>query len=171
MVAEAPTVPKPSLWVGFQLLMFVLAGVAGWVALGGAVFRLHSLFASFLLLWYWATVEKAQFKSLTAVIAGALVGVALAWVLKALPTIYGGWGLAAALLLVVLALYVQIMNWVPVAVNANTMLFLTVVAAPALLGSVDFPEVGEAVVLGAVYFAILVYLATLYVQFRERRRA
>jgi hypothetical protein len=76
----------------------------------------------------------------------------------------------AALSVVVLALYVQIMNWIPIAVNANAMLFLTVVAAPALLGSVDFLEVGEAVVLGAVFFAILVYLATLYVQWRERRR-
>ena len=170
MVAEAPTVPKISWWTGFQLLMFVVFGVAGWVVLGGPVVGPASLFASFLLLWYWATVEKADFKRLTATILGALVGVALAWQLKVLSTMYGGWGLGVALLVVVLAIYVQIMNWIPIAVNANAMLFLTVVAAPALLTSVDFTKLAMAVVLGAVYFAILVYLATLYVQFRERRR-
>jgi hypothetical protein len=166
----APAVPKLSLGSGFLLLMFVLVGVAGWIAFGGLVLRLHSFFASFLLLWYWATVEKAEFNRLPAVVAGALVGVALAWLMKLAPAAYGAPGLAAALLVIAAAIFVQIMNWAPVAINACAMLFLTVVAAPAILGSVSFPEVGEAVALGAVYFAILVHGARLYIQFRDRRR-
>ncbi|MEY2926432.1 MAG: hypothetical protein RL367_909, partial [Pseudomonadota bacterium] len=65
-------------------------------------------------------------------------------------------GLILSLILITLAIYVQIMNWVPSAFNASTMLYLTVFGAPALLAKMDPPGVGElaiAITGGAVFFA------------------
>jgi hypothetical protein len=60
------------------------------------------------------------------------------------------------------AIYVQIMNWVPMAVNRSAMLYLTVLGAPALLDKLDVVEMATAIIGGAIFFAGVVKLAFLY---------
>jgi cephalosporin hydroxylase len=54
------------------------------------------------------------------------------------------------------------MNWVPIAINRATMLYLTVLGAPALLAKLDVIETGVAIAGSAVFFAGVVKLAFLY---------
>ncbi len=168
--AASPAQPI-TLVSGLMLLALVIVTVAGWIALGGLLLGVKSFFASFLFLWYWAAVEKAEFDRLAPALIGAMVGVALAWQTRFLTTHDPQHGLILALVVICIALFVQIMDWAPLAVNAATMLFLTVLGAPALLGAADFVELTKAVVLGAAFFAMAVYLAKVYVAARARARA
>lgn len=163
MTAQEPSAPAPvKLMDGVLLTVAVVIGIVAWIALGGMVLHLKSFFASFLLVWFWATVEQAEHRRLPSAVAGAIVGLALAWVYREAAATWGNAGMIGSLVLIVLVLFVQIMNWVPFAINASCMLFLTVGCIPALLASADFLEVGAAVVAGAAFFGLLVWLAKLY---------
>jgi len=167
--AEAP--PPLSLSHGIQLFLLVVAVVAAWIFLCGQI-GLMPVFGGFLLLWYWATVEKAAFNRLPASVIGSLAGVGLAWLFVLLPPRLGMMnGLIAAYAVTAFALFLVIMNWLPIAVNGATMLFVTVLGAPALITSINFVQFSEAVVLGAVFFAAVVYAATLYVRMRTKTTA
>ena len=73
-------------------------------------------------------------------------------------------GMIAGIVIMLAAIYVQVMNWVPIAISRSTMLYLTVLSAPAILMGKDFNpvEVSIAIVGGAVFFAGVVKLAFLY---------
>jgi hypothetical protein len=162
MTEQSQTPPVMTPFNGFLILLLVLVAVVGWIILGTKLFGVTSFFASFLFLWYWAAVEQADFKQWPQCLIGALVGLGLAWQSHYLPVHYGTVGLVIALLLLVVAIYVQIMNWVPMAINRSTMLYLTVLGAPALLDELDVVEAATAIIGGAIFFAGLVKLAFLY---------
>lgn len=151
-VIAADTVePPPGPLAGMIILLIVVALIVSWIVIGTALFSLVSFFASFLLLWFWANNEKLDIKRLPSATLGALYGIGLAYAMHELPARMGGAGMALALGLVLLSLYVQICNWVPLVVNASAMLFLTVAAAPLIMDKVDWLEIALATLLGAVY--------------------
>lgn len=159
--AAAGGQPGPGLRNGSLIFLVVVVAIIAWTWIGGALLGLTSLFASFLFAWYWANVEAMRFDRIPAALIGGLVGVGLAWLLQLLPAVMGpGNGLIVALLAILVALFVQILNWLPLVCNASTMLFLTVMAAPALVEKSDFRDVALSVVLGATFFAALVRLGT-----------
>ncbi len=145
---------------GFLILLLVLVIIIGWITIGTMFLGITSFFASFLFLWYWAAVEQANFKQWPQCLAGALFGLLLAWASHYLPAHFGNAGLGAALALLVAAVYVQIMNWVPLICNRSAMLFLTVLAAPALLEKLDLAETALAITGGALFVGGIVKLAT-----------
>lgn len=172
---DAPAAPAPtSLKNGILLTLLIIAGVVGWIVVGGVYLGVKSFFASFLFAWYWANLEHADVKRLPHALIGAMVGLALAWQTKLLPEMAPQLGLTAttatiiAVLILVAAIFIQVMNWLPIALNASAMLFLTVLAAPALLTTIDFVEMTKALVGGAVFFTGVVYVAKLYMQVRAR---
>lgn len=159
--AAASGQPGPGLRNGSLIFLVVVVAIIAWSWIGGALLGLTSLFASFLFAWYWANVEAMRFDRIPAAVLGGLVGVGLAWLLQALPAALGpGTGLLVALLAILVALFVQTLNWLPLLCNASTMLFLTVMAAPALVKESNFADVALCVVLGALFFAALVRLGT-----------
>ncbi|MFM2100969.1 MAG: hypothetical protein RLZZ366_2508 [Pseudomonadota bacterium] len=162
MTEQSETPPALTPFNGFLILVLVLVAVMGWIILGTKLLGVISFFASFLFLWYWAAVEQADFKQWPQCLIGALVGLGLAWQSHYLPVHYGSAGLTIALLVIVVAIYVQIMNWVPMAVNRSAMLYLTVLGAPALLDKLDVVEMATAIIGGAIFFAGVVKLAFLY---------
>jgi hypothetical protein len=109
-----------------------------------------------LLLWHWANLEALQIKRLPATIAGALFGIGLAWQVVYLTQQMGPTGTIIGLLIMVAAIYVQIINLVPFLCNAATMLFLTVAAAPLVQLKVNFVELALATTVGGLFFGIAV---------------
>ncbi len=156
---ETPADPasvRPGLRNGSLIFLVVVVAIVGLTALATAGFGLKSLFAAFLFAWYWANVEAMRFDRLPAALVGALVGVGLAWLLQVLPALHGQAGGLLALLAILVALFVQIQNWLPTLCNVSTMLFLTVMAAPVLVEKTDFLDVALSILLGAGFFAGLV---------------
>lgn len=153
--AEAAPEAPPGPVGGIVVTLIVVGLIVGWIIIGSALFdtKGETFFASFLLLWFWANNEKLEVKRLPSATLGALFGIGLAWLMHTLPAEYGSTGLAIALLAVVVSLYVQTCNFVPLIVNASAMLFLTVAAAPLIMTQVDWVNMVIATILGAIYFA------------------
>jgi hypothetical protein len=168
--AEVQQMPFVS---GLMLLGVIVSAIAIFEYLGYKILGLgaEAFFASFTLLWYWATVEKAEFSGLPASVIGALVGVALAWQSGWFVSHYGmPNGLIMGIVPIVIALFLVIMNWVPMVFNGSAMLFLTILGAPAIAKTADFVLLSKAVVMGAVFFAGVVWLAKAYVDMRTKAK-
>jgi hypothetical protein len=162
MTEPAEAAAPLSAFNGFLVLLLIVFAVVGWVVIGSKLLGITSFFASFLFLWYWAAVEHADYGQWVQSLIGGLVGLLLAWQTAYLGAHFGVNGMIAGTLILIVAIYVQVMNWVPIAVNRSTMLFLTVLAAPALLAKLDPIETGLAIAGGAIFFAGVVKLAFLY---------
>lgn len=157
--SQPPAPPAPL--AGLVITVIVVLALAGWIALGLTLLGITSFFASFLFFWYWAAVEQADMKQWPQSVLGAFVGLGLAWQSHWLPAQFGTPGLIAGLVVIVVALYIQIVNWVPIAINRSAMLFLTVLAAPILLEKLDPLEMAKAIGLGALYFGAIVKVLTM----------
>ncbi|MDB5482168.1 MAG: hypothetical protein JWO83_3221 [Caulobacteraceae bacterium] len=169
MSSDTEAAPAVSLSHGIQLYLLIFVTVVAWVFISLRFFP-TSAYAGFLLLWYWATVEKAAFHRLPASVIGALVGAAMGWFAIYMTSKFGmPNGLILGVLPVAVALFVVIMNWLPLVFNGATMLFVTVLGAP-LLRSTNYPEFGGSVIVGALFFAAVVYAATIYVKMRSKAK-
>jgi hypothetical protein len=167
---NATTASALSALAALQLLLFIIAAVAVWLLLGAYVLHLHALFAGFLFLWYWGAVEKADFGRLMPAAFGAIVGATLVWQMQALPAQFGLGGLVVSLVVLAAMVFVLLMNWAPLLVNNSTMLFLTVLAAPALISTVKYQDVAISVAAGTFYFGCAAYLAKAYAGARVRAK-
>ena len=163
-MTEEQQVKKPTVVEGMIVTSAITMGIIGWILLGSLALNVTSFFASFLFLWYWAGVEEAKFDRWLPTLVGAFTGLILALQIKYLPEAFGTAGLIVAILIVTLAVFVHIMDWVPVALNKATMLFLTVFAAPPILESINPIEVAIATAGGAIFFAGFVKLMQLAVE-------
>ncbi|WP_205967769.1 hypothetical protein, partial [Paraglaciecola sp. 20A4] len=128
---------KPTAVEGMIVTAVVTVGIITWILLGSLALNITSFFASLLFLWFWAGVEEANFDRWLPTLVGAFTGLLLALQIKYLPEELGTTGLIVSLLIVTLAVYVHIMDWIPVALNKAAMLFLTVFAAPPILDNID----------------------------------
>lgn len=152
--AEAAAAPGPV--VGLGILAIVIVAIIGWVMIGGRYLSEISLFGGFLMLWYWANVEQLSVRRLPAALIGAVVGIGLAWLLFKGTVILGDKGGLIGLLVLILALYLDILKAVPLLINASTMLYVTVAAAPLVGLKVDWLELVFATVGGGLFFAAFV---------------
>jgi hypothetical protein len=150
--------PRPSLVMGIIGLIAIFAGTGAWVYLGGQALHLHTFYASFVFAWYWGIVDKAQFSRLPSSLTGALLGIAAAWQLSYLSAHDATPGLAVAIGVIAVLLFMQIMHWGVFAVNPAMMLFLAVFTAPQLLGAVNYVDAMATTVAGALYMAGVIYV-------------
>ena len=130
--------------VAFVLLMLVFGNQDPW--------------AGFLFLTYWAGREDMKLDKLPICAGGALFGLFMAYLLQALPPQLGMAGLGIALVVIVLAIYCQIMGWFHTLVNVMTMLFLTVGAVPHIQKTGNFAAIALSLVLGIAFFGGLAWL-------------
>ena len=154
--AAAEVAPPPGPVAGLVILGVVLALIVAWIVVGGLFLQPISLFGGFLMLWYWANNEQLQFKRLPAAIIGAVVGIGLGWFIVYGTVHYGTAGTIGALVLLVLALYLDIIKAVPLVVNTSTMLYVTVAAAPLVQLNVIWSELVLSTVIGGVFFGLAV---------------
>ena len=149
---NAAPAAAPGPLAGLGIVAIVVVAVVAWVIIGTALFSDVSLFGAFLLLWHWANLEALEIKRMPATIAGALVGIALAWQVVYLTSKLGSNGTILGLLIMVAAIYLQVINALPFLFNAAAMLFLTVAAAPLIQLKIDFAELAVATVVGGLFF-------------------
>ena len=152
--------PAPPPAIALVITIIVVVAFVGWIILGPKFLGITSFFASFLFFWYWAAVEAADMKQWAQSTIGALVGLGLAWQSHWLPSEFGTPGFIGSILLIIAAVYFQITNKIPLVINRCAMLFLTVLAAPAILEKLDTLEVAMAIGLGALYFGAIIKLVT-----------
>jgi hypothetical protein len=157
--AESRPPPPPTLLAGLGVAAVLVAAIVGWVALGGAFLSETSLFGGFLVLWYWAKVEHLAPQRLPASIIGGLVGIGVAWAMFYGATNYGAVGFAAGLSLLVLSIYLDIVQAAPLFVNASTMLFSIIAAAPLVQLKINWVEMCLATAGGGIFFAACVAAA------------
>lgn len=154
-MSEAPQAAEaaPSPVAGLGIVAIVVVAIIGWAILGSMIVDELSLFGGFLMLWHYANIEQLDIKRLPAALAGAVVGLILAWQVVYLTGLYGSTGTIIGLLVMVAAIYLQIINVVPLLFNAAAMLFLTVAAAPLIQLKVNWINLGISTVVGGLFFA------------------
>lgn len=154
--STAAPAAAPGALAGLGILAVVTVAIVAWVAIGSTLFSDLTLFGGFLLLWHWANLEQLEIRRMPTTIAGALVGIALAWQVVYLSSVMGTNGLVLGLLIILGAIYLHVINVLPFLFNAAAMLFLTVAAAPLIQLKVDFAELAFATVVGGLFFGIFV---------------
>lgn len=152
----APMTPLKGLLVLLAVIVVIGAFVSLCISLG-----IDQFWAAFIFLLSWASVEHAALDKLLPCAVGALGGLALAWSHQLLP----GWlgesqGMLVFFGLILIAVYLIIMSWLPVLINFAFMLFLTVGTVPAVQQTADttFPGAFKALALGIVFFGALVWV-------------
>jgi hypothetical protein len=148
--------PPPSPLAGLGVLAVLVTGIVGWFTLGGTFLSEASLFGGVLVLWCWAKVEHLAMKRLPATIIGALVGIGVAWAMFYGASNYGATGAALGLLLLIVAIYLDIIEIFPLFVNTSAMLFSIVAAAPLVQLKVNWVELCLAVAGGGLFFGAYV---------------
>jgi hypothetical protein len=157
IIAPPPaTPPSPKPLAGVGVAAAVVIAIAGWLAVGGSLLSEASLFGGLLMLWYWANIEQLALRRLPSAIFGALVGIGLAWGMFYGATHYGPSGLAIGLLLLIAAIYIDILKVLPMFVNAATMLYSIIAAAPLVQLKVNWIELCLATIGGGLFFGAFV---------------
>jgi hypothetical protein len=155
--ADLPADPPLPLGLALAITAGVIVAVAGFVALG-AWLHVGALYAGFLLLWVWSTLDNLALKALPAALAGALTGAALSFLLQT-GTAAGSMPLVVlALALMIVAVFLVVAKRAAGVCNASTMLFITVLNAPLLQAGEDFRMVIAGIALGAVWFGMIAWL-------------
>jgi hypothetical protein len=138
----------------------VVIAVAGFILIGHAL-RLAPTYAGLLFFWYWAAIDKARFAAMPAALIGSMGGTCMAWLLQTFAHQQNNVGLCVALIFIVVAIFIQIAELVPIAINLPFMLFLTACGAPLLQDREDFPMVLIVIMLSALYFGSIVLVVNL----------
>jgi len=141
---------------GIGVAAVVVAAIIGWVAIGGQFLSESSLFGGFLVLWYWAKVEHLAMQKLPATVLGALVGIGVSWIMFYGVSHYGAAGFAVGLLALSIAIYLDVVQISPLFVNASTMLFSLIAAAPLVQFKVNWFELCLATIGGGIFFGAFV---------------
>jgi len=154
--SDAHTPPTP-LAAAVILAILVVAGVTFIYA--NTMLGISDFWAGFLFLTYWMAAEQVQPGAFVGSAVGAVVGLLVALGLQVLPHLYGNAGEIAAVIIMLAAIYLQIVGWLKVAFNFSTMIFLTAGAAVPIQAHADVLNALKALVLGIVFFGAIVMSA------------
>ena len=150
---NAHTPPTP-IAAAVILAILIVAGVA--FIYVNTMLGLSDFWAGFLFLTYWMAAEQVQPGAFVSSAVGAVVGLLVALGLQVLPHLYGNAGEVAAIVIMLAAIYLQIVGWLKVAFNFSTMIFLTAGAAVPIQAHADVLNALKALVLGIVFFGAIV---------------
>lgn len=145
---EAP--PRIGAMQALIVTLVLIPLIAAYLAIGTAI-GLEPLFAGFLFSLYWGAFKGMALPEFWPALAGSLAGLGLAALMHILPLHIGVAGMAIALLAIVAAVYLYILQAWPLVANHALLLFLTVGTIPALQAQADFAAMAAAVLLGAAY--------------------
>jgi hypothetical protein len=157
MAAQLDAPARPTPLAGLGVLAAVVVVLAIFVALAGAL-GVGDVWVAFLFLLYWSGFEHGKFDKLPGAIVGAVVGLATAWELQALPGALGTAGGVIVGITILVSIYCLIVGWMPLLVNYCSMLFLTVATLPAVQANASFPSLLRPLGLGVIYFVGVAWL-------------
>jgi hypothetical protein len=141
--------------------------LAGFIVIG-SLLGLAPLYAGFLLLWFFGSVDALDLAALPALAAGAVAGTGTAWLLQAWGPAYDGAVALAVLMLIIVAVFLNLMGRLPLLLNRAYFLYLTIMAAPVLQLQERFAQVVLTIVAATVYFGGIVLIGK---KLGERRAA
>jgi len=139
---------------GLIILVFVVLGVAAYIAIGAAL-GIEPLYAGFAFSLYFGGIKHSDPKEFAPALVGSLGGLATAALLHILPELYGTIGMAAALIVILAAIYALLMAWATTLVNYGYMLMLTIATIPAVKEEAAFVEMGCSILLAAALMGAL----------------
>lgn len=109
--------------------------------------------AGFLFLTQWGLMEQCKVDRLPHSIGGAIVGTLIALTPSQLPALLGPVpGTVVMLAIILWSIYAMIMGWLPMIINAATMIFLTVVTIPEIVKGATPIGIFEGLAAGIVAF-------------------
>jgi hypothetical protein len=151
----------PAAGMGIGMAAMVTLGVVllivGFIALGG-LFGLVPLYAGFLLLWYFGSIDVLETGALPALVVGGVCGTLTAWLLQYGLATWGPMGTLPAVAVIIVAIFVQLLGRLPIAINRAYMLYVTVLAAPLIQTHERFDKVLLVIALATVYFGGIVLI-------------
>ena len=148
-----PAHPTPL--TGAIILGILVVAAVAYVAVNLEIGR-TDFWAGFLFLTYWMAAEQAKPGAFLSCAVGAVVGTGLALALQILPPLYGVDGMAAAYVLILGAIYLQIIGKAHIAINFSTMIFLTMCAAVPMQAHVKILTVFPALIAGIIFWGGLI---------------
>lgn len=160
-VAPAESLRTPGKTIGMLAAVTLVIGI--FIGLCYAL-GITDFWPAFLFIWYWGMIEHANVKKLPHCIAGAIVGFLASYLLQVLPHVMGPSGGLVFLGVVFVLVYSQLMGWMPLAINAVTMLFLTVGTSTVLQAQANFCNGLAALVFGIAFFGGLISLGKFFKQ-------
>lgn len=163
--SSRPSQTSPTPFKGLLIWSAVVIVVGAFIAMTSAL-GIKNAWAGFLFLFYWGGIDQVQVNRLLPNMVGALTGLAISYLLWLLPAQLGGIGVAICLGIIGLSIYCLIMDWLPVAINLMTMLFLTVATVPQIQAGFDVADLFMSLTLGVVFFGSLAWIGVLL----ERRK-
>jgi hypothetical protein len=151
---QAPPPPTPI--AGLGVAAVVVTAIFAWVLLAGRFLSEPALFGGFMMLWYWAKVEHLAMRRLPACVLGGLMGIGLACAMHYAAIAFGPTGFVAGLILLIIAIYLDIVQIFPTWINAATMLYSIVAAAPLIQLRINWFELAAAAAGGGLFFGAYV---------------
>ncbi len=153
---QATVAPRPTLPQALLVLIAVVVGIGGYLALSAAL-SLRESYIGFVFVFYWLSVEHGKPQRLPAIIIGACLGLACAWLLQyAVHSEHAAAWLALFLAIVAIAIVCLVLGRLSLVVNTPAMLILTVFTIPHIQQGADFPRLYLALAFAAAYFALFV---------------
>ena len=135
----------------------LVAIIVGFVVIGVSA-GIAPLYAGFLVLWYFGSIDNLETKALPALFVGALAGLATSYLVQYGATHWGPTGVIPGLLVIIIAIFFQLTGWLPLVINRAYMLYVTVMGAATLQLHEDFGQVALAIVAGTLYFGGSVFI-------------
>ena len=134
--------------ITLAVVVVIAAYLAGCMALG-----IVEYWAGFLFLTQWGLMEQCRVDRLPHSIGGAIVGTLIALTPSQLPALLGTVpGTVVMLAIILWSIYAMIMGWLPMIINAATMIFLTVVTIPEIAKGATPIGIFEGLAAGIVAF-------------------
>lgn len=152
--------PPPTARRALLMLPAIVTVVVGFIALCG-VLGLKSPFVGFFFAIYWAGIRHAAWPEFLPALIGGLAGLATAWAVH-LAVPQGMPMLAGVIALILVAIFLDLVRWVPMVVNTSFMIFLTLAAAPPVMMQADFGGMAIALLLAAAYFGAIIRAVSWY---------
>ena len=141
------------------LLVAVAVVIVIYVMLFGMLGNLE-FYAGFLFLACWTLIDQGKMARLPHAVCGSAVGLALGYGMHVLMTTMGAAGGNVFGIIVLVVVYCQIIGWLPLFINATTMMFLSVVTIPHIQEHGDFTNMAIALGIGVVYFGLILGIAS-----------